>query len=142
MESTTLSNDSPEKPSQVKNAVYLLYATLVMGVVSSILNLSDPGVQASLGFALVAMVITFAILLFNVTMISRGRNWARMVYLVLYVIGLPRSIVFLLQMLPSNTLTALIGTVQAILQLVAIVLLFQKPSSVWFKGESNLEPMD
>jgi len=53
--------------------------------------------------------------------------------LVLFVIGLPFSILPLLKSLAANPFSGLLGIVQIAIQLIALVFLFQKISSDWFK---------
>ena len=71
--------------------------------------------------------------LFIFIMIGKGRNWARITFLVLFIIGIPFSVLPLMQSLAANPISGLLGIVQTIIQIVAIVFLFQKPSSEWFR---------
>jgi hypothetical protein len=66
-------------------------------------------------------------------MIERGRNWARITYLVLYLVGLPFFVLSLLATWRYSLIAAGSGLVQTLLQTVALVLLFLRPSREWFR---------
>ena len=60
-------------------------------------------------------------------MIGKGRNWARITYLVLFIIGVPLIVFAMLQPL---LVILVIG--QIVVQIIGLVFLFQKSSSDWF----------
>jgi TPR repeat protein len=89
---------------------------------------------AQLGFVVFGMFLMFGFTWFFFHMIGKGRNWARITLLVGTIIGVPLYI-FHLQSLAANPITGsgLLGIGQTVIQIIAVVFLFQKPSSVWFK---------
>ena len=89
---------------------------------------------APLGFVLFVGFATLAVLLFFTTMIGKRRNWARITFLVLFIIGVPFSILPLLQSLAKTPISGILGIAQAVLQVVALVFLFQGISSEWFRS--------
>ena len=133
----TVQDNIQSKPDQVKTAVNLLYASLAIGVLNLILSLAAIVEQSLVVFVIVVAVITISILFFLIVMISSGKNWARIVFLILYVIGLPGQVATVLQLMTAYSFISLTGTVQTILQLVAIVLLFQSASTAWFKRDNS-----
>ncbi|NIT61682.1 MAG: hypothetical protein GWN00_37430 [Aliifodinibius sp.] len=133
MESTTVQSNPPEKPAQVNNALNLLYASLAVGIIKSILDLARIASRAPILFTIVTFVITFGILIFLIVKISTGRNWARITMLILFLIGLPFSIPIILQEFSANFVVGILSISQIALQIIALVFLFQSPSNNWFK---------
>ena len=121
------------KPPDVNKGVKLLYASLLLGVVNEVVDFSYLRSLRSAGFALVVFLFTFGLLLFLVLKISSGRNWARIVFLVLFLAGIPFFLPNLTKELKRNPLVATISVVQVLLQTGALFLLFKSASAVWFK---------
>jgi len=88
---------------------------------------------ASPGFVMFITFFVLGIMWFFIYMIGKGRNWARITFLVLFIIGIPFAILPLLQSLAANPISGLLGIGQTVIQVIALVFLFQKPSSAWFK---------
>jgi len=65
-------------------------------------------------------------------MIGKGRNWARTVYLIWFVISLPVFAVDISE-LAADSVKASLGMLSTIISLAALVFLFQKASSDWFR---------
>jgi len=121
------------RPANVGTAVKLLYITLGIGVVRSIMEASTTAKVASPGFVMFITFFVLGIMWFFIYMIGKGRNWARITFLVLFIIGIPFAILPLLQSLAANPISGLLGIGQTVIQVIALVFLFQKPSSAWFK---------
>jgi hypothetical protein len=51
----------------------------------------------------------------------------------MFILGIPLSVSPLIKSLSDYPISGLLGIIQAVLQGIAIVFLFQKPSSDWFK---------
>ncbi len=125
-----------ERPMQVATAVYLLYAGLLIGVISLIgsFNLPrDEQIQNISGtFILQTIVLSSAISAFFYYMILRGKNWARILFLVLLVFGV------IMDMLgPKHPLHIVSYTIQTIIGVGAAILLFLPSSSQWFRQVKN-----
>ena len=125
--------EKESRPDKVSTAVKLLYLSIAIGVVRSIFEIPTLTQTTSLSLVISVSVFTLAIMAFLIYMIGRGRNWARITFLVLFLIGLPFSVLPLLQSLLANPISGVLGLSQAVLQIIALVFLFQKPSSDWFK---------
>jgi hypothetical protein len=131
-------NNKITKPSKVSLALKLLYLTIIVGIIRVILEFSTSleAVKAQgfgLGFLIFTNVFTFGILILLIYMIGKGKNWARIVFLIFFILGTPFSILPLINSLSVNLISGTLGLIQVVLQIVALVLLFQKPSSIWFK---------
>lgn len=138
------------KPSNVKIAVKLVYYSLGIGVLRAIIeapgilaqnialrNAFAGGDHAVISFLVVTYLVAFGMVWFLAYMCGRGRNWARITFLVLFITGLPFSISPLLQSLSAYPFSGLLGIGQTVMQLVTVVCLFQKSSSEWFKFKKN-----
>ena len=121
------------RPEKVGTAVKLLYITLAIGVLRSIMEASMHAQIASPAFVMFITFFVLCIMWLLIYMIGKGRNWARITFLVLFIIGIPFSVLPLSQSLAANPISGLLGIAQTVIQVVALVFLFQKPSADWFK---------
>jgi FtsH-binding integral membrane protein len=126
-------NSSMEKPIEVTRAVQLLYASLGIGIVKVVFDFARLSSEISLMFILFVMILTFGLLFFFIWKISDGRNWARIVFLILFLLGLPISIPIYLEEIGRNLFLATLTSIQIIIQIVAIYLMFMKKSNPWFR---------
>lgn len=116
------------RPARVGTALTLLYIGFGIGLLRTI-------VEAS-AYTHVVVFITFfllAVFLFLIYMIGKGRNWARIAYLVLFIIFLPFTVHTVLQDLAAKPISVSLDMVLTVMDMIALVFLFQKPSSAWFK---------
>ena len=132
------SDDSPPRPQHATTAVALLWITLVIQAAGlaflwRLFRLFNLEMYIFAGVVTTIWVATACI----VAMIERGRNWARMTYAVLYVIGLPFFALSLMETWRISLIAAGSGIVQTLLQTAALLLLFARPSSEWFRAESR-----
>ena len=128
-----------DRPKAVAIAVRLFYATLLVGIGNLVYLLS---LMSPLGDDLVAAIFVFVmpaaftvgILALLVFSLSKGRNWARITLLVMFVGGLPLTFLnrTTMQLYSLHPLYSVLGSVQMFVQLVAMILLFLSPSNAWF----------
>ncbi len=136
-----------EKPKNVILAIQLLWATIAVAVLSMALDwnqtlekLNDqithqfPGfpIKPEL-FIILIWGFTLAILIWLIIKITSGRNWARILYLIMTVIGLPFSIPELVDKFNTSMLTFFLAFLTTILSVAICVLLFMPSSNAWFK---------
>ena len=121
------------RPYKVTTAVKLLYITLGIGVLRGIMESSTQAEVTSPAFVMFIAFFVLVVMWLFIFMIGKGRNWARITFLVLFIVGTPFSVLPLMQSLGANPISGLLGIVQTIIQIVALVFLFQKPSSDWFR---------
>ena len=122
-----------QKPAAVSTAIKLLYTTLVIGALRSALEWSHLTRVASPGFVLFVMLFTFALLVWLIYKVDRGHNWARITCLVFFILGVPMSILHLLQSLSHSPVSGVLGLLQVVLQAVALVMLFGRNTRPWFR---------
>ena len=131
------------RPSQVSIAVKLLWYSLGLGIVNT---LTDPQSldlvsQGSTAFTITIMAFTLVIMALLIWNISAGRNWARIIFLVVFLLG---GLGYLFAAMNDPTdpsfnpfarsmLAGLISLLQLAFQLVALRFIFTKPGASWFK---------
>jgi len=121
------------RPPRVGTAVKLLYITLGIGVLRSTMDASMYTEVASPAFAMLITLFVLGVMGCFLFMIGKGRNWARIAFLVLFIISIPFAALPLMQSVGANPISGRIGIIQIIIQIVALVFLFQKLSSDWFR---------
>lgn len=125
----------PAAPRQVSLALRLLWVSLLLGVpllVMSTQRLPEGGATV---FTVVFQLLIFALVAWLYVCIARRRQWARIVTLLLTLLGL----VFMVWApTPDDTsvVERLIAGLSTVLDLAAMVLLFGAPASRWFRAEA------
>lgn len=130
---TEKSPESMERPLEVLCAVQLGFASLVMALITIPLRPAVIKPQL-LGFTILAIVFGLLFTSFLLIMILRGQNWARLLFIVLFFIGLPFVFPGILLTMQKTPISALIRLMQVSLQMMATVLLLQQPARNWFKS--------
>jgi len=120
-----LSNRPSERPSQVKLAFGLLVGSVALGV----LNYISTGMQDSSLVSLFVLAFVFGL----AAAIRSGKNWARIVFLVSYLTGLPSLFFASALIAQGGKLFFAVFCCQTLLQGLALWLVFRKPGSAWFK---------
>jgi len=134
-----------QKPQSVSTAINLLWISIAIRLVSaSIEYFNTVGVLASdapTRFSHFLVVFGFAISVFLIFKIAAGKNWARIVYFVVFVtdvIVLP----FMLADFWQSLLINVLFMTEAGLQAYALFLLFTQPARSWFlrkwQGNSDM----
>lgn len=121
-----------ERPREVLYAVQLTFVSLALGLVLFPLKQTN-FVAAQIVLGIFAILITLAFTGFLLFKIYRGRNWARLLYIILFIIGAPFAFPAVLTTFQKSPILAVIRLLQLSLQMMAVVLLLQKPSRDWFK---------
>ena len=124
------------KPAAVSTAIKLLCATLIVGALRSVIEWPHQTQTASPGFVLFVMLFTFALTLWLIYKMDRGRNWARITFLVFFILGVPLSFVPLLQSLSYSRFSGALGLLQVVLQTIAVFKLFGRNAHPWFRPTS------
>ena len=130
MEPTT---ELTARPREVAMAIRLILLSLALGLLVSATQAAQRVSGVPLVLTLVIVVVFYGVLALFVSRISAGRNWARIIFLVLVVIGLPFAVPTYIGQLRQNLLLGVVGIVILILQVVGTYLLFTKNSNAWFR---------
>jgi hypothetical protein len=138
---TELPPASNARPSNIVLFEQLWYLSLGIGVVQSIMQwqrLVDLAHAVGRGgrYILLLQAIGFAVQVFFIWLIARRRkNWARWVWLILFVIGLPFSLPMLNRLLHGSPIGLILASAQILDQAVALYLVFTGNAREWFKSQ-------
>lgn len=130
-----------EKPDEVVLAVKLLLASLLIGIIRISLECRIPlewqSTQHSSIIWLILLFLVFvsSLMLWLIYKINSRKNWARITWLILFVLGLPFSIKPLILSLTLNPFSGILGIGQCAIQIIAMVLLFKRSVNKWYKME-------
>src|SRR5574340_560235 len=124
---------SMERPREVVYAMRLTIASLVLALVAFPLRRPEVIKSHLMVLGIFAIFLTLSFTVFLIFMILRGQNWARLLYITLFFLGLPLSVPAFLMALSKNPISAFINLIQLSLQMMAVVLLLQKPTRDWFR---------
>ena len=125
------------RPPSVSRGLLLLYASLGIGLIRSAMGFPRFAQMSSVGFAVSVQVVVFAIFLVLLVFIARRKNWARIAFLVIFMLGVPPSMGLLLDSLSGTPMSGVLGLLQVALQIVALVLLFRSEAAAWFRQVST-----
>lgn len=130
------------RPDKVSTAVNMLWIMIALGIIHLVLyylNLIqiESLNEISSSVVLFTNIFSLAFLAFLIHKIGEGRNWARITFLVLFIIGIPLAVPSLFQSLMVNPISGFLSVGGTILQIIALIFLFQKPSSDWFKSKKK-----
>lgn len=121
------------KPQAVVTAVNLLWASLAVGLVKMLMDFSNLSAVAPAAFTNFVLFFTFALIGFLIFKISAGRNWARITFLVMFIIGVLPTLPIVLGEFSRSAVVGALSVAQIGLQVYALFLLFTQPGSSWFR---------
>ena len=130
-----------ERPKEVTLAVKLLWASFALGIVGMFFQPMYATGSATTTMApwiviLIFSGIAFAIWAWVITKSANGRNWARILFLVLAIIGLVGTafvVPMALAIYKARPLTGLLSVVNFALEIYTMYLLLTAPARAWFK---------
>ncbi len=140
MDQTSQNASAIKKPAEVANAVILIYAGVGVGIINTITDFAHLSSLVSPNLLIFQMAFTYAIIILLAFKISLGRNWARIIFLIVFLFGLPASIPSLISHFSRSPSAGWLMLLTILLQMTANVLLFQKPSNAWFKERKGGHP--
>jgi hypothetical protein len=119
-----------EKPTAVTRAIWLMCVSLGILFVASLLIAFQNPIASQPGF------FSLLIMAWLTHKTNQGRNWARITFLVLYLVGTVISIPAFF-MAPHSTIDVGVFIIQAALQAVALFMLFSRDARPWFRAASS-----
>ena len=142
-------NDKGPRPASVDTAVKLIWASVALSIVSTLLSfvliddivdeqLAGSGLTESqargtlIGTLVVSAIIGIAISALLATFIGRGANWARIVYTVLAVIGILLSLIGLGS---QPVIFLVLGLVSLVLSIATLSFLYRSESNAYFASK-------
>jgi len=120
-------------PAQVAAAAWMLWLTLALGAINAALEWGYLTSTTSVGLVFATQVVTFGILAWLTIKITRGRNWARITYLVLLLAGLPVAFLQFPTIFSRSIVAGAISVMQVVLQVASLYLVFSDPGRRWFR---------
>jgi hypothetical protein len=125
------------KPIVVDLSVKLLYALTLLGIASFIVDFEYTIARFSVTDTLVNLIIPVAVMVFMIAKISSGRNWARIIFALMYLLGIRSFVEFAAQELSRNWILGAISIIQGIAHAVCIILLFTPNAAPWFTPKKS-----
>jgi hypothetical protein len=135
MEPTIEPTANTERPKEVTWAALLLSASLIIGGIRAISDLTHKVSGASFFVAVLILLVFLGVFFFFVSKIAAGRNWARLTLLVLLILQLPFAVLGSIAEVRTNVAHGSLSIVIATLQFLGVGLLFTKNSNPWFRKQ-------
>lgn len=122
-----------QKPQPVVTAVNLLWASLAVGLVKMLMDFSNLSAVAPAALTNFILIFTFALIGLLIFNISSGKNWARITFLILFIIGVLPTLLMVLGEFSRSPVVGALSMGQIGLQVYALFLLFVQPGNSWFR---------
>jgi len=119
-------------PTQILLATRLLWVQLGLGLINSIIQWGYFTSKATPAFVITVQATTFVIMAWLIYKIWRGRNWARITFAILFLLGLIPALPILADVFRRSLVAGCLTTAGTICQLVALYLIFVAPGRSWF----------
>ena len=131
--STAPESDSTQIPLKTAYAVRLLWISLIFGIIRAIFEIInvEETIGVIIGVSIALPIIAIVALL--IYMIGKGRNWARITFLVLFILGLFSGIPAIVISVITDPLFTVLRLGEIIPAGIGLILLFRSTSSNWFK---------
>ena len=129
--------EAPPRPAQVERAVLLLWVGFAVGIVATAWNLVSPlpaQRQMPMGLALAFVVVGYLFAIWIYRAIGRGRNWARILYLIFTgftALGLVYTFMFSAA-LHLGVVRIVLTVVSSALHFYVATLLLLAPARQWY----------
>ena len=122
-----------ERPKETTSAIQFLYASLAIGLIRAVFGLTQRASGGALILAALIVISFFVLAFFLVWKISAGRNWARIILLVLVLINLPFAVLANVSELKRNVLSGAFSILIEVILWIGTCLLFTRNSNLWFR---------
>jgi len=124
-----------EPPFAVRIASKLLWVGLGIAVLTQLLTLHELQRNPFMGLTVSAMVISLAVNAWLFVKIRQGRNWARIVYLVLMLISSPMLFITVRSIFARSVFEGAMVTAELTVNIVALYLVFV-PGRAWYRSSA------
>jgi uncharacterized membrane protein YjdF len=131
-----------ERPLKVTLAVKFFYLVVGLGIIRAVVTIIRHADVRSPHFLIYTKLIIYAGSLYLIYQLNKGRNWARWLLGVIFIIAIPLVILPAFASYSHNPVDALLAFIQTALYIIGLVFLFHRSSSSWFGAEKiskNLE---
>lgn len=120
-----------QKPEKIVTAVKLLYLVVAIGIIRTSMTVIRHVDVRSPQLLIISKMLIYAVSVFLIYEVSKGKNWARWILLAIITIAFPLSVLPTLDALSHNPIHTLLGLLQLVLYIVAMVFLFHRSSTEW-----------
>jgi hypothetical protein len=131
-----MENQQTGRPGSVTVALYLLWASLAITLAKFAYSLSQLAPTVNKLQPVTVMTVTLLIYGYLIFMVGSGRNWARIAFLVLFVLGLVPSLLTLQSSFGHSFVVGLVSIADLALQACGLYLLFAGPGKAWFQKKT------
>jgi hypothetical protein len=131
-------NIQSTEPSLLRFATRILWASLGIGLVNTPLEWTFLTSTAPTSMVIGILTFTFVVIALLTHYIGRGRNWARIVLLILAIIGLP-SLAQLPITFARAPFSGVINVLQTLLQFAALYIVFVTSARHAFSKRNNAQ---
>ena len=121
-----------ERPPKVSLAVKFFYVIVGLGIIRVVMTIIRHADVRSPYFLIFTKLIIYAGCLYVIYQLNKGRNWARWVLVVIFIIAIPLVILPAFESFSHNPVDTLLAFTQTALNIIGLVFLFQRSSSSWF----------
>ena len=122
------------RPKETTLAIQLLYASLAIGLIRAVFGLTQRTSGAALVLTALIVISVFALGFFLIWKISAGRNWARIILLVLVLINLPFAVLANISELKRVVWSGALSILIEVILWIGTYLLFTRNSNHWFRS--------
>jgi hypothetical protein len=126
------------KPKSIVAAKNILYATVFLTVVSSLIGEFSAGMHNYSSIeGLVSTVLTIGLVVIVIREVGFGHKWARTLFLILFIIGMVAMPFYISTLFNASIVLGFLFILQVLLQMLALYFLFSKTSSIWLNSFKN-----
>jgi hypothetical protein len=130
-------NRKLEKPAAVKFSIFLMYAVVAVGFLRTGMTIGRHLDVRTPYMYLGTKTLVYALSVFLIYQISKGKNWARWTLLVILAVAVPLGVLPTLDSIEHSPLHAQLGFGQLAAFILAVVLLLMPQSSRWLKSTKS-----
>ena len=122
-------------PTKVTIAAKLFYVVVGIGITRAILTIFRHVDVRSPHFIIYTKILIYVGSLFLIYQLGKGKNWARVSMVVIFIICIPLVILPTFASFAHSPTDSSLAILQTILYIIALVLLFHRNSSNWFASK-------
>jgi len=133
-----------QKPKKVSYAINLLIASIIFGVVNTIITEMT---NYSSDNNLFMNILSIVLMMFFIYQMDRGKKWARTTILVVFILGsfffilgaivFPQTLITIFKSSPF--IVSLYLIIQIILQTISLIMIYSKTANEWFNSDKDLD---
>jgi hypothetical protein len=134
---STVSVQRPALPPTVRWSALLLCASVVPGIVDLVRGVTPPTPGQPGWFGPVVGGFSIAVVIAIALFIRNGRNWARILYVVFFVLGVPAMLGVTSELrawLDDRPTRAVLLLLQCAVQLAVLIMLYLPEANAWFRA--------